>query len=69
VTTGRGSISWVLRAGRAGGWGGIDERTGQWNGGVRVDKACGTPSAGNDDGEVTRLPPLRRDFLRSSGAV
>jgi hypothetical protein len=23
----------------------------------------------NDDGEVTRLPPLRRDFRRSSGAV
>jgi hypothetical protein len=37
--------------------------------GVRGDKACSTRSTGNDEGDVTRLPPLWRDFLRSSRAV
>jgi len=53
---------------RGGEWGEIDERTGQFKGRVRgVGRVA--PRLPNDDAEVTGLPPLRRDFRRSSGAV
>ena len=53
---------------RGGEWSEIDERTGQFKGRVRgVGRVA--PRLPNDDGEVTGLPPLRRDFRRSSGAV
>jgi hypothetical protein len=49
-------------------WVAIDEGTGQFKGRVRgIGRVA--PRLPNDDGEVTGLPPLRRDFRRSSGAV
>ena len=53
---------------RGGEWGEIDERTGQFKGRLR-GAGREAPRLPNDDGGVTGLPPLRRDFRRSSGAV
>jgi hypothetical protein len=62
------AIRRVLQRVRGRGGGEIDEGTGQFKGRVRgVGREA--PRLPNDDGEVTGLPPLRRDFRRSSGAV